>query len=236
MIKKKTIDKRFVDYVFLAGLPTDFQINPKKQKEKVNEQSNIGVDLIKNDATDFTEEEIQARENDTTNKENEISSNVTSKTSTIRSTESGGSYATVKSIHDNNDGNTSEVFNVSRKLLDRLSADLVTNDEESKQLFDSVFDNIVTNMMKFDQELDEFLRSVPRFPSISTMRSFNESSNNNYDGNDGSERRSKLFKDSDELLETNSVSSLLSNDTSKVQEESGDNRHSYQNVVPQQPS
>ncbi|RIA95154.1 AEX-3 domain-containing protein [Glomus cerebriforme] len=259
MLKKRTVDKRFVDYIFLTGLPTDFRINPKEpeltdqlsssedKSEKVFIKEEHSNDK---DNDDFTEEEVRvpkARENDTmTTKENgtvtrnidRLSLNFTpfidmTDTSIFSNFISETTTTSTSNISapDNSDSNTSS------KLFERYSKDLVTNDDESKKLYDSLLESIRMNISKFDQERDEFLKSLGKgvkIPSIVTGKSFNKSSND--DGDDGSECESvisvknKLLKDIDE------VDSILSFSSNDIQEKSSDTRHSYQNVVPQQPS
>ncbi|PKC07971.1 DENN-domain-containing protein [Rhizophagus irregularis] len=241
MLKRKTVDKRFVDYVFLAGLPPNFRINPKKQ-ESIDQLSSSNHE---NDNLFIKEEE---HSNESNGKENDImkskededddtiksaddktSSKIISKNTPVKSDTTPG----------NNDTNTSEITNASKKLFERYSRDLVIHDDESKQLFDSLFESIKLNILKFDQERDEFLKSLGKeikeikVPNITFRKSFNK---NVYDDDDethesGSSTEIKDFDD--ELLETDSIKSLSNSD---IQEQSNNIRSSYQNVVPQQPS
>jgi hypothetical protein len=246
MLKRKTVDKRFVDYVFLAGLPPDFRINPKEQKSlnhlssSILENDKLSNELNGKDEYNSTEEiieDLKSKENDTMKtKEDGDNGTITKDFTDMKSTPVQSivtSDTTIPDNNDNDDSNTFETFNVSKKLFERYSKDLVIDDDESKRLFDSLFESIRVNILKFDQERDEFLKSLGKeireikVPSISARKSFNKIVN----GGDDSVTSTEIKDLGEELLETDSI--ISSND---IQEKSNDIRSSYQNVVPQQPS
>lgn len=244
MLKKKTVDKRFVDYVFLAGLPPNFRINPKNQ-ESINQLSSSNH---KNDNLFIKEEqsnESNGKEIDTIKtKEDGDDGTIKSavdKTSSKIISKSTSVQSIVKSdtTPGNNDSNASEIFNASKKLFERYSKDLVIHDDESKQLFDSLFESIKLNILKFDQERDEFLKSLGKeikeikVPNITFRKSFNKNVNDDDDETHESGLSTEIKDFDDELLETDSIQSLSNSD---IQEQSNNIRSSYQNVVPQQPS
>ncbi len=261
MLKRKTVDKRFVDYVFLAGLPSDFRIKPKEQNlSKENEtikESNIKErDSEKNNVTEKEGQVQKTKEIDQTSLNSTTFTDTTTTTATTTTTTTN---TTVKFAPNSKENKTSSEVFKSKNIRTLSSPNLIADDDdESMRLLDSIWENINAFIMRFDQEHDEFLESLG-----SKRKSHRKSSNNNNnndnndhdknnddgnnnnndndhdDGDDGTKREpvttlsTKLFKNSDEdFLEADSVQSFSSNDASNVD----NNRSSYQNVVPQQPS
>src|SRR5947209_5725947 len=110
-------NQRFVDYVFLAGLPYDFRIN---QIEKENHISLSSTTITNNNN---------------------------------------------KTINENDN-----------------------KDKENALVVDSLFESICNSITKFDQERDEFLKSLGREVVRSSTKSFlnsNNSNNNNSNNSNG---------------------------------------------------
>ncbi|CAI2170691.1 4979_t:CDS:10 [Funneliformis geosporum] len=225
---RKSMDKRFVDYIFLAGLPTDFQINPDKQDENElfkgvdDELNNIeGLNSEKKNVTDKEQAQI-VREIDQT------SSNFTPKIKCSK---------TFSSDMFRSKSNKSSSYARTRTLVSRS---FVADDEGSTKLLDALFESIKASIIKFDQDRcerksklfknfdEEFVKSDSMLREVV-----------NVDNNDESltTLSTKLFKNFDEtLVKNDSLKSSSNVDESKVQEGLDTNRRSYQNVVPQQPS
>ncbi|CAG8503397.1 8699_t:CDS:10 [Funneliformis mosseae] len=237
----KSMDKRFVDYVFLAGLPTDFQINPEKQDSSDDENEifkeadeELNIERLNSDKSIITEEEQAktAREIDQTSSSSSMDSytDATSSLSMTKATTIDVSADIIPNDKPNktfssdmfrSKSNKSSSYARTRTLVNRS---FEADDEESTKLLDTLFESIKASI--------EFVKSD----------SLRRGVDNNDDGHYENQRDSfialstKLFKNFDEaLVETDSVSSS-SIDSSKVQEGLDINRHSYQNVVPQQPS